>query len=103
MGPLHQRYGDDIVFNMRRSLTAKVSSIIHNGPRGRNRITLKIMEQTPSALLPNKDQEDNVKWLPHSSESFSIKSAWEAIRHTYPPQNWYGKGSMCLDGHLFYG
>lgn len=40
--------------------------------------------------MPKIDQDDSVLWVAHSSGSFSIKSAWEAIRVKHPSQNWYG-------------
>lgn len=50
LGPLFQRFGDSMGFNIGRSMSAKVASIIHNGtwkwPRPRSAITREIVANT---------------------------------------------------------
>lgn len=69
---------------MYQSLQAKVSSIIHHDswrwPRLRNRATQLIIRHTPMDFLPASDREDQVIWTPHSGGSYTVHSAWDAIR-----------------------
>ncbi|XP_058218842.1 uncharacterized protein LOC131329621 [Rhododendron vialii] len=63
LGPLFSRYGERVVFNLGRSLSSKVASIISNAswnwPKRRNAVTKEIIENTPTALVPNSGQSDS--------------------------------------------
>lgn len=91
LGPLYDKFGESVVYDLGRSLSSKVSTIIQNEdwkwPRQRNRITQSIMAHTPSDFKPDCGKEDSVVWLPHP-QGFSVKSAWEAIRSRRPIQQW---------------
>ncbi|KAI8564441.1 hypothetical protein RHMOL_Rhmol03G0181800 [Rhododendron molle] len=93
LGPLYLKYGDRVAFNMGRSLTAKVSSIINNGewhwPRRRNPVIAEIIHNTDASLIPAEANEDRVIWTLSSSESFTSKSAWSAIRTKAPEAPWH--------------
>ncbi|KAI8544608.1 hypothetical protein RHMOL_Rhmol08G0310000 [Rhododendron molle] len=62
LGSLFSKFGNGIVFNLGRSLDARVSSIIADGcwrwPRARNAIVQKIIRHTPDNLVPHPDRED---------------------------------------------
>lgn len=92
IGPLFQHYGRRVVYNMGRSLGAKVPSIISHGawvgPRAMNAVTQEIVSLTPAELIPHVAMEDRVVWLPTSNGLFSAKSAWEAIRVANPVVDW---------------
>ncbi|XP_058216740.1 uncharacterized protein LOC131327608 [Rhododendron vialii] len=91
LGPLFNKFGENIVYNLGRSLNSKVSSIIHDGvwrwPRQRNRATQFIIEHTPADFKPICDRLDSVVWIPHLA-GFTVSSAWEAIRLKFPIQPW---------------
>lgn len=74
------------------ALLAKVSSIIQNGewrwPRERNRAIMQIMRSAPSNLRPNTGVDDSVIWIPASNGTFSVKTAWEALRNPLPKVPW---------------
>lgn len=92
LGPLYQRFGESVVFNLRRSLQTKVDSIIQNDmwkwPRPRNAITKEIMAGTSPSLIPNTEVSDSVRWSLNGSGKFSLKSAWNALRTVYPEVSW---------------
>lgn len=92
LGPLYKRYGEDVVYNLGRSLHARVFSIIHRGqwrwPRARNRIIQSIINHTPANFLPDCANADQVVWLPSSNGAYSAKSAWEAVRTKFPVKPW---------------
>lgn len=92
LGPLYGRFGNEVVYNLGRSLLSRVTSIIHKGdwrwPRPRNRLTQYISRHTPSNLKPVCELEDDVVWLPHKSGGYTANSAWESISATYPKPNW---------------
>lgn len=88
------------MFNLGRSLGAKVDSIIANGrwkwPRGRNASIIEIKAGTSRDLVPAMDRDDKVVWILTPNGSYSAKSAWQAIRFSKPevewsPLVWYGK------------
>lgn len=83
LGPLHKKFGEEIVFNLGRSLQAKVSSIIYPGEWH-----WPILRQTPPDFKPNCSRDDYVVWLPHPSHTYSVASAWEAIRSRKQTQPW---------------
>lgn len=91
LGPLFSRFCDRVVFNLGRSLEAKVESVIRDNlwcwPR-RNPVTREIMANTPSSLIPNSAREDSVVWA-LSPQGFSVRSAWEAIRIVRPAVAWW--------------
>ena len=82
--PLYKRFGEGIVYNLGRSLSAKIESIISdcNGkcPRSRNKIAHQIIENTPATLQPRVHCPDEEVWIHTTSGRYSTKSAWEAIR-----------------------
>ncbi|KAI8537423.1 hypothetical protein RHMOL_Rhmol09G0022900 [Rhododendron molle] len=93
MGPLYDRFGNEVVFNLGRSLQARVSFIISQGgwrwPRTRNRITQDIINHAHSVdLKPDITREDSIVSLPQSNGCFSTKSAWEAFRNRFPSPTW---------------
>ncbi|KAI8534468.1 hypothetical protein RHMOL_Rhmol10G0092200 [Rhododendron molle] len=91
--PLFLKYGDQVVFNLGRSLHATVSSIIHNDswrwPRCRHPIIRKIIEHTDPNLTPHVDNEDSVVWTLTASGSFSVNSAWQALRSKSSEVFWF--------------
>lgn len=93
LGPLHLQFGENVEFNLWRSLHAKVASIIQEGqwcwPRRRNRTIQFIMEHTSPTLLPDVTSEDFVTWLTHARGNFTTNSAWNAIRQKFPVQKWH--------------
>lgn len=93
LGPLFQKFGNRVVFNLGRSLCAKVSSIIVNGrwrwPRGRNATINEIIAATDGDLLPQVAQEDRVVWTLNPTGNYSAKSAWLALRSSSPVVDWH--------------
>lgn len=83
MGPLYQINGHRIVFNMGRSLNAKVAYVIHRGgwrwPSRRNAVSKEIIAHTPSQFVPNENQQDPMIWALTSTGNFTIKAAWNTI------------------------
>ncbi|KAI8527725.1 hypothetical protein RHMOL_Rhmol12G0096800 [Rhododendron molle] len=92
LGPLYKKYGTRVCADIDQSLSAKVSSLIHNGgwkwPRGRNRIMREVKDFTPEGFLPDVFVEDSVIWIPSKNGIFSMKSAWNTIRRVLPAQEW---------------
>lgn len=64
LGPLFQKFGSRVMFNLGRSLGAKLDSIIDNGrwrwPRSRNATIIEIVDSTTRDLIPMMDREDHV-------------------------------------------
>lgn len=93
LGPLFQKYGDQVSFNLGRSLHATVSSIIHHGswrwPRSRHPIIIEIIANTDPNLIPHVDNKDSVIWTLNASGSFSIKSAWQDLRSEGLEVHWF--------------
>jgi hypothetical protein len=71
MGPLYKRFGGYVGFDVGRSMTTKVASIIHNEewvwPNSRCAITREIIAGTAPSLVPNPSAPDSVRWIPHAS------------------------------------
>ena len=92
LGPLYQKFGDRVVHNLGRSLSAKVTSIIHNGswklPTLRNRDIQQIMVNNLATLHPKVHCPDKVVWI-HTSREYSSKSAWNVIRPVRNNVSWY--------------
>lgn len=91
LGPQYQRFGDHMGFNMGRSLSTKVASIIHNGtwnwPRPRCVITREIAWNTDPNLVPYVSVDsvpDSVRWILGSSGVYTAKSAWQALGDAFP-------------------
>lgn len=88
LGPLYARFGSRVVYNLGRNLLAKVDTIISaqswQWPRGRNSVTGEILRATPPHFIPHPSQEDTVIWNLTPNNSFSIKSAWNAVRRQLP-------------------
>lgn len=63
LGPLFQKFGSRVMFNLGRSLGAKLDSI-DNGrwrwPRSRNATIIEIVDSTTRDLIPMMDREDHV-------------------------------------------
>ncbi|KAI8531703.1 hypothetical protein RHMOL_Rhmol11G0156500 [Rhododendron molle] len=76
-----------------KSLHATVSSIIHNGtwrwPRMRLPIVREIVASTDPNLIPYVDREDTVTWTLFENGSFSVRSAWQALRTNGPEVFWF--------------
>lgn len=88
------------MFNLGRSLGAKVDSIINDGrwrwPRSRNATVKEIVDGTARDLVPKMDREDQVVWTLNSNGKYCAKSAWLAIRTTnsevvWCPLVWFNK------------
>ena len=64
---LHKRFGEGIVYNLARSLSAKIESIISDGngkwPRARNKIAQQIMANTPATLQPRVHCPNELAWI----------------------------------------
>ncbi|KAI8571379.1 hypothetical protein RHMOL_Rhmol01G0115400 [Rhododendron molle] len=92
LGPLYAKFGERVVTNLSKALWAKVATIIDQGdwcwPRLRNQSIQAIMAHTPPNLRQNLNVEDSVSWIPHPSDIFIVRSAWNAIRKRYPIQPW---------------
>ncbi|KAG5535897.1 hypothetical protein RHGRI_023618 [Rhododendron griersonianum] len=103
LGPLFQKFGDRVSFNLGRSLNAKVSSIIYHGgwrwPRLRNAAICEIIANTEGGLLPDISKEDEVVWTLTPNGCYSVKSAWMALRHRAPTVDW---AHMESHSHLFF-
>lgn len=76
LGPLYKINRHRIVFNMGRSLNAKVAYVIHRGgwrwPSRRNAISKEIIAHTPSQFVPNENQQDPMIWALTSTGNFTI-------------------------------
>lgn len=92
LGPLYQKFGESVVYNLGRSLFARVADIIQDGiwlwPRPRNKVTLQIIDATPAGFLPTLQSDDEVFCSPSSSGLYSTTSAWNAIRTIGQTQSW---------------
>ncbi|KAI8544609.1 hypothetical protein RHMOL_Rhmol08G0310000 [Rhododendron molle] len=93
LGSLFSKFGNGIVFNLGRSLDARVSSIIADGcwrwPRARNAIVQKIIRHTPDNLVPHPDREDTVLWNLTVTGEYTSKSAWGALRVPGEEVRWH--------------
>lgn len=93
LGPFFLRFGARLLYNLGRALQAKVPPIIVNGgwswPRGRSGVTREILDHTPTALLPQVNEEDSVSWTLTRTDLFSVKSAWDALRQHRPIVSWH--------------
>lgn len=92
LGPLFARFGSRVVYNLGRTLHAKVDTIIADQswqwPRCRNSVTRDILRATPAHFVPHPSQEDTVVWNLTPDHKSSIKSAWNAIRRQHPKVSW---------------
>lgn len=93
LGPLILKYGDRVLFNLGRSLKAKVASVI--GPNGwrwnkvRHPVVRDIIAHTAGSFLPNIQQDDSVSWVLNVNKIYSVQSAWSNLRASGPKVEWY--------------
>lgn len=77
-------WGERVIYNLGRSLSAKVSRIIFRGewkwPRRRSPVIREITENTPEHLIPEEGLENSVFWTLMPDGRFSTHSALYALR-----------------------
>lgn len=110
LGGLYQRFGEGLVRNRGQALNTKVSSIIVQGNwcwlNQRNRVIQHIMRLTPTDFIPSPSNCDRMIWTLSKDGKFSVKTAWEAIRHKNPFKVGIvlsDLAKVCLDGALLNG
>ena len=90
-GPLVKHYGPRIVYDSGRNITDWVSNFIQNNrwnlPIARSRDLINIKNNMPLYRLDDS-VHDYVEWSLHKSGSFSVASAWEAIREHHIVVEW---------------
>lgn len=103
-----------MVRNLHRSLSAKVSTIIHRGrwywPRQQNPTIMEIMNETPVNFLPDPGSSDSVFWSLSVGREHTARSAWRAFRDPNPPFPWHkviwfkhhNQGGPLVSGYLFW-
>lgn len=109
LGPLYDKFGESVVYDLGRSLSSKVSTIIQNEdwkwPRQRNRITQSIMAHTPSDFKPDCGKEDSVVWLPiHKGFLWNLLGKQLEVEDlSNSGLKWFGLVKIFLVGPLFCG
>lgn len=83
LGPLLHKYQDQIVFNMGRSLNARVASIVcatgWRWARVRNPVVQDIIAHTPVGFLPNMLQDDSVRWTLTATGTFNLRASGSKV------------------------
>lgn len=83
LGPLLHKYQDQIVFNMGRSLNARVASIVcatgWRWARVRNPVVQDIIAHTPVGFLPNMLQDDSVMWTLTATGTFNLRASGSKV------------------------
>ena len=89
-GPLKDRYGSRIVYDLGLHHLAKVCEI-WDGTKWRWPMTNSwvLMDMKDSIDFDPKEGEDVVVWKPNASGKFSIKSAWEVTRVHQHQVEWH--------------
>ena len=79
-GPLHNRYGDNIVYDSASNLKAKVYEFTHQLEwRWPSRVTWELNEIKNATLPTISRVNDTVIWLPSNNGKFSIAFAWDML------------------------
>ena len=93
LGPLKVRFGHRVIYDSASEVGAKVDSLINAAGWCRfpaiSSALMQINDGFPS-YQPHLDRDDTIEWILIKDRSFSVDSAWNAIRKTCEVVPWYG-------------